>query len=305
MFLQSVMCENAPRMDWDAVRAFLAVARLRRVSVAARHLNVEHTTVSRRLAALEHDLGAPLFHRTAAGYLLTDVGKDVLPAAETMERAATGIDTRVREMTGKMLGRVRVALAPEFASHWLAPHLPAFRAQYPDTDLQVLVGTRQRDLSRGEAELAVQSPRPRQVGLVASRIGRTRLFLYASRTLAAGRRLQHRDVVNADDVPVVAYMPDLHMLQDAEWFQSILASGRVFMETNSTHALLAAARASVGVAVLPHLVARGHDDLVQVSEPVSVQEVWLVTHPEFRREPKVRATADFLKRIAIGPGGLE
>jgi DNA-binding transcriptional LysR family regulator len=293
------------RMDWDAVRAFLAVARMRRVSLAARHLGVEHTTVSRRLAALERDLGAPLFHRTTAGYLLTDAGKDVLPAAEAMERAATGIDTRVREITGKMLGRVRLALAPEFASHWLAPRLPEFRARYRDTDLQVLVGTRQRDLSRGEAELAVQSPRPRQVGLVASRIGRTRLYLYASRTLATGLGLQVKDLATAKDLPLLAYMPDFYMLQDADWLQPILASGRVFVETNSTHALLEAARASVGIAVLPRLVARVHDDLVAVSEPVSIQEVWLVTHPEFRRDPKVRATADFLKRIAAGPGGLE
>ncbi|MGE5816307.1 MAG: LysR substrate-binding domain-containing protein [Acidobacteriota bacterium] len=90
-----------------------------------------------------------------------------------------------------------------------------------------------------------------------------------------------------------------------DWFQPLLASRRVLMETNSTHALLAAARASVGVAVLPRLVARAHDDLVQVSDPVSLQDVWLVTHPEFRRDSKVRATADFLRRIATGPGGLE
>lgn len=292
-------------MDWDAVRVFLALARARRASVAARHLKVEHTTVSRRLAALEHELGAPLFHRTAAGYLPTDLGKTVLPAAEAMEQAAAGIDLHAREATGRMFGRVRVALAPEFASHWLAPRLPEFCARQPDTDLQILVGTRQRDLSRGEAELAVQSPRPRQVGLVASRIGRTSICLYASKSLAGPRRLRIKDAASAGDLPLLAYMPDLRMLQDADWFQSLLASSRVLIETNSTHALLAAARASVGIAVLPRLVARGHGDLVQVSEPVSLQEVWLVTHPEFRRDPKVRATADFLRRIATGPGGLE
>ncbi len=292
-------------MNWDAVRAFLAVARARRVSAAARHLGVEHTTVSRRLAALEQALGAPLFHRTAAGYLLTDAGEHVLPAAETMERAAAGIDTRVRETTGRMFGRVRLALAPEFASHWLAPHLPGFRARHPDTDLQILVGTRQRDLSRGEAELAVQSPRPRQVGLVASRIARTTLCLYASKALASTRKLQIRNVESAPDLPLLAYIAELQLLQSAEWFQPVLSSRRVVVESNSTHALLAAARASAGVAVLPRFVARSHDDLVQVSEPVSTLDVWLVTHPEFRRDPKVRAAADFLRHIAGGPEGLE
>jgi DNA-binding transcriptional LysR family regulator len=76
------------------------------------------------------------------------------------------------------------------------------------------------------------------------------------------------------------------------------------LETNGTHALLAAARAGVGAAVLPTFVARRHDDLVRVSENVAEHDVWLVSHPEFRRDPTVRATADFLREIARGPAGL-
>jgi DNA-binding transcriptional LysR family regulator len=87
-------------------------------------------------------------------------------------------------------------------------------------------------------------------------------------------------------------------LQDAKWFQPILACARVVLETNSTHALLSAARAGLGVAVLPRFVARMHDDLVPVSDDVAEHDVLLVSHAEFRRDPKVRATADFLKRIA-------
>jgi len=73
------------------------------------------------------------------------------------------------------------------------------------------------------------------------------------------------------------------------------------METNSTHALLAAARAGIGVSVLPRFVARAHDDLVEVSDPAATHDVWLITHPEFRRDPKVRATAD---GVRARPGRL-
>jgi DNA-binding transcriptional LysR family regulator len=292
-------------MDWDDIRVFLAVARTARVAVAARQLGVQHTTVSRRLAALEQRLGAPLFHRTAGGYLPTRAGTDILAAAEAMERAAAGIDARVQESAGATRGRVRLALAPEFASHWLVPRLSTFRARYPDVDLQVLVSTRQRDLSRGEAELAVQSPRPRQVGLVAARIARGTLGLYASRTLAAGRRLRIDTPASLQNLPLLTYTPQLQLLQNAAWFRPVLASARVVLETNSTHTLLAGARASLGIAVLPEFVVRREKDLVLVSAPVSEQDVWLVTHPEFRRDPKVRVTADFLREAAIGPDGLE
>lgn len=291
-------------LDWDGLRVFLALARAGRLASAARRLGVEHTTVSRRLAALERELGVALFYRTAAGYLLTDQGRNVLREAEAMEAAALGIGARAREGTAQAAGRVRLALVPEFASHWLAPRLPAFRARHPAIELQVLVGTRLLNLSRGEADIAVQTPRPAQPGLVAVRIGHASTGLYASRTFLRGRKLRIDGADSARGLPLLAFTPAFDVLQSAPWFREAVDAARVVLTTNSTHTLLAAARASVGIAVLPRFVARGHDDLVSVSEDVAVREVWLLTHPEFRRDPKVRVTADFLKRAATGPAGL-
>ena len=90
---------------------------------------------------------------------------------------------------------------------------------------------------------------------------------------------------------LLVYTSQLHLLQNAPWFQAVRSGLNVFLETNSTHTLVAAARAGVGIAVLPPFVARNYDDLIAVSEPVAEQEVWLVTHPESRRDPKVRVTA--------------
>lgn len=291
-------------MDWDGLQVFLAVARAGRISAAARRLHVEHTTVSRRLAALEAELGVPLFYRTTRGYLLTPHGENVLANAEAMERDAIAVAARAREGSGAVAGLVRLAVAPEFASHWIAPQLAAFKKKHPDIELQILVGTRQRDLSRGEAELAVQSPHPRQQGVVAVRLARATAALYASKGFLGGKRLRIQAIADAKDLPLLVYTSAFQMLQDARWFQPILESGDVVLETNSTHALLAAARADVGVAVIPRFVARWHDDLVEVSEQVAEQDVWLITHPEFRRDPKVRVTADFLKHIATGARGI-
>jgi DNA-binding transcriptional LysR family regulator len=290
-------------MDWDGLQVFLAVARSGRISAAARRLGVEHTTVSRRLAALEDALGARLFYKTAAGYVLTPNGQNALAQAEAMERAALAVAARARDDRDAMEGTVRVAMAPEFASHWLAHGLRAFRSTHPRIRLQVLVGTRQRDLWRGEAELAVQAPRPRQPGVVAVRIAHVTLGLYASREAAAPRwTVAGPDALRGR--ALLAYAPAFRMLQDARWFQPVLASADVALESNSTHALLAAARAGAGVAVLPRFVARRHPDLVPVSDDVAGHDVWLITHPEFRRDPKVRATGEFLKLLAAGDEGL-
>lgn len=291
-------------VDWDGLQVFLAVARSGRVSAAAGRLGVEHTTVARRIAALERVLGVSLFYRTSRGYLLTPEGQNVVSTAEAMERAALVVEARAREKSGPQAGRVRVAMPPEYGSHWLAPKLGAFRALYPQIELHVVVGTRQRDLSRGEAEIAIQPPRPTQTGMLAVRLGRVAVALYASRSLIVGRRVRIRRPADIVDWQLLTYTPPFRVLQEASWFQPLLASASIALRSNSTHALLAAARAGAGIAVLPRFVAREHEDLVSVSDDVASHDLLLITHPEVRRDPKVRATADFLKQLAAEPPGL-
>lgn len=291
-------------MDWDAFQAFLAVARTGRLSTAARRLDVQHTTIARRVAALEAELGVPLFYRTNTGYALTQHGRNAVGQAEAMEHAALAAVARAREGSGALAGRVRIAMAPEFASHWLVPGLGEFIAKYPRINLQILVGTRERDLAHGEAELAVQAPRPRQRNLIVVRIARTTTALYAARSLWSNHRWRVTNTETLRGLPLLTFTAAFHMLQEAKWFQPLLETANVCMETNSTHALLSAARAGLGVAVLPRFVARTEPNLVTVSDTVATHDVWLITHPEFRRDPKVRVVADFVKRIAAGANGL-
>ena len=292
-------------MDWDGFRVFLAVARAGQVSAAAKRLGVDQTTVSRRLAAFEQDLGAPLFYRTIGPYRLTQHGETVLSNAEAMEQAALTAHARTQETAGNLAGRVRLAMLDEFASHWLAARLPEFRTQYPAIEVELVVGIPPLDLSRGEADLAIRTPRPKQAGLAAVRLGAGTTALYASKALIGKRRLFIHDMASARGLSFLVYPPQYHPLQGWPWFQPVLAQAKIALVTNSTHALLGAARASLGIAVLPTFMGRAYDDLVRVSDVLFVGEHWLVLHPEFRRDPKVRALAEFLKRAAVGPGGFD
>jgi DNA-binding transcriptional LysR family regulator len=260
--------------------------------------------VARRIAVLEKTLGVSLFYRTSRGYLLTPEGQSVVSTAEAMERAALVVEARARETSAPPAGRVRIAMPPEYGSHWLAPKLGPFRTLYPQIELQILVGTRQRDLSRGEAELAIQPPRPTQTGMVAVRLARAAVGLYAARSLIGTKRIRVRRLADLRDWQLFTYTAPFQVLQNAKWFQAFLGCGSIALQSNSTHALLAAARAGAGIAVLPRFVAREHDDLVPVSDDVASHDILLITHPEVRRDPKVRATADFLKQLAAEPPGL-
>jgi DNA-binding transcriptional LysR family regulator len=185
----------------------------------------------------------------------------------------------------------------EFASHWLAPNLPAFGTRFPELELQLVTGIAPLDLGRGEAEIAIRTPRPHQTGLSAVKLARPGLGLYAARSYMAGKRL--RVDGSSRGLDLLVYVPPFDRLQNAAWFQPVLASSRVLLVTNSTHALLGAARAGAGVAVLPHFMAPAYQELESVSEDVARgDDLWLVAHPEFRRDPKVRAVAAWLREIA-------
>lgn len=280
------------------MRVFLAVARTGRLAAAARQMAVEHTTISRRIAALEQDLGVPLFYRTAGGHRLTPHGQKVLASAEAMESAALLVGAKAREGAARVAGRVRIALLEEYATHWLVPQLPVLRKTHPELEVQVIVGIPPLDLTRGEADIALRFPRPRQPGLTATPVPPATLGLYASRKLVGRRPLQITDTASLRGLPLAVYVPQYHQLQSARWFQPVLAAARVVMTTNSTHSLLAAAKASLAVAVLARFIARRHDDLVPVSADVATGPMWIVMHTELRSDPRVRATADFLKTIA-------
>jgi DNA-binding transcriptional LysR family regulator len=283
-------------MDWDDLRVFLAVSREHRVSAAAKKLGVEHTTVARRLAALERDLGVRLFYRTPAGYGLTPEGGRMLGSAETMERAALAIGARARDV-GPIAGRVRIAMLEEMATYWLAPLLPKLHAKHPELEVEVIAGIPPLDIARGEAELAVRLPRPRQSGLAARRLGRTSTALYATKAVAKKQRRVDADTRGLD---LLVYSAAYHALQAAAWFQPVLASSRIVLASNSTAMIAAAARAGAGIAVAPGFVAHAFPELVAISDDLMTGEFWLVTHPEYRRDPRVRAVADFLVSVAQG-----
>jgi DNA-binding transcriptional LysR family regulator len=142
------------------------------------------------------------------------------------------------------------------------------------------------------------------VVMVAVRIGCLAVGLYVAKAVVGNRRIRINGIDSMRGLSLLAYTPQFRTLQKAKWFRPILESASIALTSNSTDALLAAARAGLGIAVLPRFVARRYDDLVPVSDNVSEPDLRLITHPESRRDPKVRVTADFLKNMAREPNGF-
>lgn len=277
------------RLQWDDVRYFLALARLGSLSAASRSLDVEHSTVARRVEALERALGLRLFDRLPRGWTLTTEGEALVVQAKGLEDQAIAF-SRAALGVASLAGTVRISAPPMTASHFLAPRLATLREAWPDIDLELIGESRDADLAHGEAELALRLARPTAAGLAARALGRMGSGLYASPAHA---------VRPPQEWVFLGYDRSLGQVAQHTWLEGIADGRRFVLRSNDLAVLYQACRAGLGIALLPHFLARSDTALVAVpcDNAPPPRSLWLVVHPDVRRSPRVRAVADSLAEI--------
>lgn len=280
-------------MDWDDMRTFLAIARARTLSGAARALGVRQSTMSRRFEALERRAGARLLQKTPQGYALTPLGEAVLANAERMEAEAMAVERTVQGRDVALSGVVRVTTVEVLATHLLPHAVAAVQQRHPGISVDVLPETRSLSLSRREADLAIRMARFEGNELVCRRVGRLAHGLYASPAyLAAHGAPAERPEGQA----IITLLEDQAHFAEARWLEQCVPQARVALRTNSRDVQLAAARAGLGVICLSRYMADRQPDLVRIEGPgpAPVREIWLGVHEDLRRMPRMRAMIEAL-----------
>ena len=122
-------------MEWDDLRYVLAAVRSGSFFGASKLLRVSHTTVGRRIKALETDLGNALFRRNREGCEPTEVALRLLPLAERIEREMRDVGRLAAGASEEATGLVEVHTGTWILRRLLVPALPAFRADYPKVRL--------------------------------------------------------------------------------------------------------------------------------------------------------------------------
>lgn len=279
-------------MDWNDVRYFLAVHRAGTLAGAARALDVEHSTVSRRLGALERDLGAKLFVRTPDGFTLTAAGESVMPQAETMERAAEAALLRVKGDDARVEGVVRLTTSEGF-SGYLTKRLAALRERYPGLVIEIVATNRPLDLSRREADLALRMTPATQAELVTRQVGESGWSLYAAEGYLA-RRGQPASVDDLTGHDAIAFDESLARTPGAQWLGDGKGA-RVVLRANTLLSAINAATGGFGLVVLPCVLADVEPTLRRTSSrPVAMCTVYLVVHQDLVRVARVRVVMDFV-----------
>ena len=279
---------------WDDLPVLLAAAREGSLTGAARRLGVNQSTASRRLQALEAAVGGRLFDRRPDGLVPTALALALLPHAEAAQDAVDGFRRTAAGQDPDPGGTVRLAVPDGLDSLLLAPSLPAFFARHPRIRLEIVASPALSNLARREADLALRFVRPTVGDLVARRLLDLPQGLFGTAACAAG----------GAQAPWIAWDEELGQVPEAA-FEARHGGERIVLRLNRIEARLAAARAGVGLAVLPLAVAKLAPELVAVDPgaPVPGCALWLVAHRALMPAPRVRAVWDFLVEVGEGTVG--
>jgi DNA-binding transcriptional LysR family regulator len=280
-------------MNWDDARVFLAVCRESTLRGAARVLGVDQATVGRRITALEKSLNATLFLRTSDGYALTAVGEAAMRAVEKMEHSALELQRRIQGLDDRLTGIVRVTTTDSLAIDFLIPAVARLHQRHPDVRVQLDASTQILSLAKREADIAVRNTRPDNPDLIARRIARWPVGLFASQAY-----------VDAHGIPspgsafeghdLVVYQPYLQGGKDMTLVNEPVVRGRIAASLSSSLLVRRSIAAGIGIGEIPVYVGE-KDGLVRLwperTRPLPY-DVWLVTHADLRHTARVRAVID-------------
>jgi DNA-binding transcriptional LysR family regulator len=290
-------------IDWDDVRYLLAIQRSSTLERAARTLRTNATTVGRRLTQLEERLGARLFDRTSRGFVMTETARRVLPHAEQMERDAFALARLASSGDLRLSGVVHLTTTEAIATRFLMPHLPRLRERHPGLDLVVSCSERRLDLAKREADVALRLRRPDEPDVVARRLFRIELALYASPAYLARRGRPDDGATPWSEHDLVAFVEGRASRPENEWMARACPGARVVLRSNSVAALLDATAVGLGVGLLPRIAAEREPALVLLDtpEPPTSRHVWLTYHRDLEPNPRTRAVIDFLTETLSSP----
>jgi DNA-binding transcriptional LysR family regulator len=291
-----------PELDWSDLRHALAIGNAGSLAGAARQLGVNHSTVLRRLDALEAHLGARLFDRQRSGYTPTEAGHMLLEQAQRMADQADEIERRVLGRDRELTGPLRVTTAFVVMEHLLPRPLADFARRYPRIEVEVVENAFLVDLSRRsardaqawsrlEADVALRLSPNVAEHLVGRQLGMSQCRVYARRgTPGLPQSVQPLSVLT-HELPWVAFERDGHARVYDRWMRQHLREANVRVRVDIFNAMAAVLHTGIGVGMLPTFMEDKHPELVAVSDPIPEVAVplWMLTHPDLRDTARVRA----------------
>ena len=283
--------------DWNDLRIFLAIARHGSALAAARELNLNQTTVTRRIDALEHALGTSLFVRGARGSELTEQGEAIRPHAEAVERAALGVDGEAGRLQRDTGGAIRVTAPEAIMMALVGPLTQRIRERNPGVRFDYVSAEHRLDLSKGDADVAFRAGGVLEGDtLVCQALPDIYWTVYCS-VAYANRRGKPFDMAALAGHPIVAYAGSIASMEHLKYFMCLVKPQDVAGTSNNVPNMAGMIRAGVGIGILPCMVGDIQRDLIRCFPPPGnlMTPWWIVASREANELRRVR---DFMSYAA-------
>ena len=277
-------------MDWDDIRYLLALLRLGSVRAAARELQVNHTTVTRRLKRMEQRLGSRVVQRTPEGYRATRAGESLLQAGERMEAELDSVLKQVEGADNAVAGRVRLTLT-DILLRISRPALAQLVGNHPRLELEITSNPGLSDVMRMDSDIALRIVADPPQDLVGRPIARIPVAVYAGRCSGLTP-----DNVELEQAPWVRWKAPWNKVGLDTWVGQHYPHSRSAAVVDSDFALENLVAAGAGVGILAPISADQRDDLVRLTPniPELTLDVWLLVHPDLRGVQRIKVVADAL-----------
>ncbi len=271
-------------MSWDDLKFFLALSREGSVSAAGRALGVKHTTVARRIGALEQRLGTRLFDRLPNGYAMTQAAENMFEHALAMEALAETVERQSFGKDAELAGPLKLTVAHDLADRLILPRLRVFTEAYPHIDLQLITTTGLVDLAAREADIALRLTSKPPDYLVGREVMRLRHGVYGTT-----RTLQNL----SEPVNVILFRSET---EPPPWVTDNFSNARTVFRVDDVSSMAAATKNHLGLAKMPCYIGDSDPGLRRLDVPLRPSDwgVWILSHVDLRASARVRVCREFL-----------
>ena len=275
------------RFSWDDLKIIQAIGEFGNLSRASAFLDINNSTLFRRLGALEELLGLTLFLRHRTQYVPTSAGAELIALAmKTREELKCTLSNVTEEVRG-FIGEIRIATNDALLQDYLTPLIASFSIQNPLISFFVSVGNEDVNLETGGADIAFRATNTIPDTLSGRKVGIARWAIYGNKTEWEGVSVNIEQLKNHR---WLGFTPSLSGLRAHKWVESNVDKDNIVYRGDSVLSLASAIHNSMGIGLLPVMHSRHYDDLVRLS-PVFTdieEELWFLAHPQVRKSAKIR-----------------
>lgn len=282
-------------LSWDDFRLIKAIADAGGLTGAASSLNVNHSTVFRRLGQIEDNVGLQLFERRKTGYVPTPAGEEMAALAARIDDDVSGFARRIAGREIAPSGEVRITTTDTLFMHLLIPIFQAFRKEHSTIRLDVVIANQALNLSKRDADVAIRASDSPPETLVGRRLATLAWAVYG-RAEDALARPEALDAASLFERDWVCLGDQLGYVKAARYVRDRVAPERIVLKTSAVLGLAEAIAAGMGIGPLPCFIGDQNPALRRLMPPNPEfgTGLWLLTHPDIRQSPRIRATLDYM-----------